>query len=139
MSTDYGTSFSTFTNPDGSADLDPNFAKISGPRVIIERIARKLMTPTGSMFRAGWGYDVRDLLQGSPTPAEVAAAQGEIKKQCEDEEEVSAVTVTVNLRKDQVLSIEVVIALNTDQTFSLVFTLTADKVQVVIGAILQES
>ena len=46
MPTDYGSDVSTYQDPNtGVADLDPNFTIIRGPRVVIERIARKLITP----------------------------------------------------------------------------------------------
>lgn len=136
--TDYGSDLSTFTSPDGSADLDPNFARIAGARVVIERLARKLQTTTGSMFKAGWGFDVRDLLQAALTPAGVAAVQGEVQRQCEDEEEVASADATVNL-VNGVLTITVRVVLNVDVVFDLVFTITEEKVTTIINAILQES
>jgi len=136
--TDYGSDLSTFTSPDGSADLDPNFARIKGARVVIERLARKVQTPTGSMFKAGWGYDLRDLLQASLTPAGVAAVQGELQRQCEDEEEVASADATINFTQG-VMTITIRVILNTDEVFDLVFVITEEKVVTIINAILQES
>jgi len=140
MPTNYGTDISTFTSPDGRADLDPNFTKISGARVPLERLARKLQTPGGSMLKAGWGYDVRDLLQGSLTPAEVAAAAGEIEQQCLDEEEVSTVNVDIPpLGPDRTLRITIRVELAEGEVFDLIFVLTPDNVQTIINAITEES
>jgi hypothetical protein len=132
--TDYGSDLSTFADvQSGIADLDPTFAVISGPRVVIERIARKLMTPTGSMLRAGWGYDLRAHLQDSMTAGSIGALQGIIQGQIEEEQEVesSAVAVTYSL-ETRTLTVTARIVLVTGETFDMVFTLTPDRAPAVV-------
>src|ERR1700753_3422584 len=135
MSTDYGSDFSTYANPaSGIADLDPTWQVITGPLVVVQRIARKLMTPTGSMLKAGWGYDLRSALQGSLTPAQIGALRGIIADQVSTEPEVDdvAVTITYTLQVKQ-LDIVVLVTLITGESFPLVFTLTPDRVQAVVN------
>lgn len=130
---DYGSDLSTYANPaSGIADLDPSWAVIVGPLVVIQRIARKLMTPTGSMLKPGWGYDLRSALQGSLTPAQIGALRGIIADQVSQEPEVDEAVVTINYTLQvKTLEIVVLITLITGEEFPLVFKLTPDRVQAV--------
>lgn len=59
----YGTDVSTYVVTDGTAGLDPRFAEISGERVVLERVARRLETRAGSLPGApDFGFDLVDLL-----------------------------------------------------------------------------
>ncbi len=131
---DYGSDLSTYANPaSGVADLDPTWQVITGPLVVIQRVARKLMTPTGSMLKQGWGYDLRAVLQASLTAAQIGAIRGIIEDQVTQEPEVesAAVTITYTLQVKR-LDIVVLITLITGETFPLVFKLTPDRVQAVV-------
>lgn len=132
----YGSDLSTFADPaSGQADLDPTWQVISGPLVVIQRIARKLMTPTGMMLKPGWGYDLRSLLQSSLTPAQIGAVRGIISEQVSEEPEVDSVQVTISYTLQlRTLEIVVLTTLKGDETpFPLVFTLTPDKVSAIIN------
>ena len=59
----YGSDLSTF-QVDG-VDLDPIMPLITGPRVVLEACARRLMTPRGSLLSApDYGYDLLGKLSG---------------------------------------------------------------------------
>lgn len=129
--TDYGSDLSTFADvASGVADLDPTFTQKSGPIIVVERIARKLMTPTGSRLKQGWGYDLREVLQGSPTAAEVAQLRGIITDQILDEPEVSDVDFEIDYQlANRTMTLRGIITLVTDQEFPLVLVITPDAVQ----------
>jgi hypothetical protein len=135
--TNYGSDLSTYANPaSGIADLDPTFTVISGPRVVVERIARKLMTPTGSMLKAGWGFDLRSVLQSSLTSAQVNQLRGILQDQIEQEPEVDSVDLridyTLQLRR---MDITGTLTLITGEEFPLVFIITPELVQPIIDDI----
>lgn len=141
MPTDYGSDVSTYQDINsGIADLDPNFTVIRGPRVVVERVARKLITPTGSMLKAGWGYDLRAVLQASLTSAQIGQLRGIIADQIREEPEVSDASVeidyTLQLKR---LAITVIITLIGGEIFPLVFVLTPGNVQVVVGDMTTEA
>lgn len=129
--TDYGSDLSTYADPNtGVADLDPTFTVISGPRIVVERIARKLMTPTGSMFKQGWGIDLREALQGSLTPGQIGQLRGTIADQITQEPEVESVDLTIDYTLQQRrLIITGQITLITGQVFPLVLVITPDNIQ----------
>ncbi len=67
--TDYGTDVFCTT------DFDPTMPMVSGPRVAINRLARRLYTPRGSCPHApNDGIDIRDFLN-TPTKPEIIAGQ----------------------------------------------------------------
>lgn len=141
MPTDYGSDVSTYQDINsGIADLDPNFTVIRGPRVVVERVARKLITPTGSMLKAGWGYDLRAVLQASLTSAQIGQIRGIIADQIREEPEVSDASVeidyTLQLKR---LAITAIITLIGGEIFPLVFVLTPGNVQVVVGDMTTEA
>lgn len=138
---DYGSDLSTYQNlQSGVADLDPTFAVIRGPRVVVERIARKLITPTGMMLKAGWGYDLRSFLQASPTTAEIGQLRGIVQDQIEQEPEVASVDVTIAYTLElRTLTITARVTLKTDVVFALVFTLVPGNVTFVISDMTQEA
>jgi len=67
--TDYGTDVFCL------ADFDPTMPMVSGPRVAINRLVRRLYTPRGSCPHApNDGIDIRDFLN-SPTEPRIIAGQ----------------------------------------------------------------
>lgn len=131
ISTDYGTDLSTYMDPSsGVPDLDPTFAIISGPRVVIERVARKLMTPTGSMLKAGWGFDMRSVLQSSLTPAQIGQLRGIVSDQINQEPEVESCSVSIAYTiQGKRIDITGQVTLLTGVTFPLVYVVTPETVQ----------
>ena len=141
MPTDYGSDVSTYQDINsGIADLDPNFTVIRGPRVVVERVARKLITPTGSMLKAGWGYDLRAVLQASLTSAQIGQLRGIIADQIREEPEVSDASVDIDYTLQlKCLAITAIITLIGGEIFPLVFVLTPGNVQVVVGDMTTEA
>ncbi len=136
--TNYGSDLSTYADvQSGIADLDPTFSVISGPRVVVERIARKLMTPTGSMLKAGWGFDLRSVLQSSLTSAQINQLRGILADQIEQEPEVDSVDLRIDyslqLRRMEITGI---LTLITGEEFPLVYIITPDTVQPIIDDII---
>lgn len=67
--TDYGTDVFALV------DFDPTMPMVSGPKVAINRLVRRLYTPRGSCPHApNDGIDIRDFLNGS-TPVIIIAGQ----------------------------------------------------------------
>jgi hypothetical protein len=126
--TDFGTDVSTFP------DLDPAFALISDKRAVGEAIARRLMTPHGSIdYDADYGYDVRDLLNEDMGPAELLAAQSAIVDEAEKDERVLHATLDlVFVPESDTLSLPLTLEL-ADGPFELV--LSVGQVGVTIASL----
>jgi hypothetical protein len=88
--TDWGSDIST------EPDLDPFFAVQTGPRVLLEAIARRLMTPPGMLPEdPEYGYDARQLFNGTYSPAELAREERRMAAQCEMDERVLGADVRI--------------------------------------------
>lgn len=92
-------------------DLPLRWRFASGNRNLANRLARRLTTPRGYLIDdANYGYDVKQWLGAKMTPADVAQAQDEIRRECEKDEEVVGVSVTVTFaRTTGVLTIAIVV------------------------------
>lgn len=91
---DFGTDIST---PD-AADLDPYFAPVSGWRGLGQALARRLVTPRGSLIDdASYGYDLRSRLNDALTPADLAALGAVVKRELEADERVETASAAVTL------------------------------------------
>lgn len=85
---DFGTDISTFP------DLDPAFTVISGPRVVVEALARRLTTPRGSLVSdPDYGFDTRQLLHLDLSPREEARVLAQMQAQLEADERVLSASV----------------------------------------------
>lgn len=94
MTIDFGTDIST---PD-AADLDPYFAPVSGWRGLGQALARRLVTPRGSLLDdASYGYDLRSRLNDALTPADLDALGAVVKRELEADERVEGAAVVVTL------------------------------------------
>jgi len=84
----FGTDISTFP------DLDPAFTVISGPRVVIEALARRLTTPRGSLVSdPDYGFDLRQLLHLDTTPQDEGRLLAQMQAQIEADERVLGASV----------------------------------------------
>lgn len=98
---EFGFDISTFP------DLDPRFRLISGPRVVVEAIARRLTTPRGSLLSdSDYGWDVRQLLLAEGDAKSDARALADIQAQAQADERVLSARVTLD-RVGESLSITV--------------------------------
>lgn len=94
MTVDLGTDIAT---PD-AADLDPYFGTVSGVRAIAQALARRLVTPRGSLLDDdGYGYDLRSRLNDSLEPRDIAALAAIVKRELESDERVESAEVAVSL------------------------------------------
>lgn len=94
MSTDLGTDIST---PDG-LDLDPMMRTVSGVRGLGQALARRLITPRGSLVDdASYGYDLRTRLNDSLTTADLAQLGAVVARECERDERVESASARVTL------------------------------------------
>jgi hypothetical protein len=91
----YGSDISTFAGADGSIDIDPLFRPITGPRVVLECVARRLMTPSGTCPGAdAMGYDLMGLLGKRMTRLAIERAKQDIAVEAgRDERVISAKVV----------------------------------------------
>ena len=74
MTVDLGTDIST----PAALDIDPSFATVSGATCLAQALARRLVTPRGTLLDdAGYGTDLRSYLNDSRTATtRVRAARG---------------------------------------------------------------
>lgn len=125
----YGTDISTITAA-GAIDIDPYFKVVSGSTAVLHAIVKRLVTPQGGLIDdEDYGYDLRALVHGSTSRAELNSAIGEIEAQCLQDERVSDATVTL-LVASGVLTCKVQVTLVDGQTFRLVLAVSAVSVEV---------
>ena len=95
--TDYGTDVSTFP------DLDPTFGDITGPRSVLECVARRFLTKRGQVeYAPGDGLDVREFLSGGVDNRKLFSLQAKMQAEAEKDERVlsASVSVTVNQERE---------------------------------------
>lgn len=116
--TDFGSDVSTFP------DLDASFALRTGPHVVGEAIARRLITPRGGLFYdPQYGFDTRLLLNDAIPASRLAVIASQIEAEARKDERVSACSATVSLVAGT-LAIKVALTLATGP-FSFVLTVGA--------------
>ena len=127
-SVDYGSDVSTFAGGNG---LDPSFATITGPRVVAEALARRLMTPAGTMIGdPNYGYDLRALINKRLTVADLYSVRSSIAAELVKDERVQDVP-TCDLTADTSTGVVTVTAsVDLGQgPFALVLAVSAVTVQ----------
>lgn len=96
---DFGVDISTFAGVEGSIDVDPLGPAMSGPRVALEGIARRLSTRHGSLAHAGlpdYGFDLTTLAAKRMSNVAKLRAQERIRQEAEKEQGVLGVTATIS-------------------------------------------
>lgn len=130
MATDYGTGIASISVA-GGLDLDRYFRRITGPRVVLHAVARRFVTPRGSLWWApDEGYDVRSLLLEGVRPAQLPTYEREIATEAERDERVLSADVTMSFAND-VLRIAMTLRLAAG-TFVLVLAVSAVSVDVIL-------
>ena len=90
----YGSDLSTFAGSGGGVGADPLFRPITGPRVVLEAVARRLMTPRGALLDfPDYGYDLQGLIGKRLTGVAKRRIESDIKAECEAEERVLSATI----------------------------------------------
>ncbi len=95
---DLGIDLSSFQGDDGAPDIDPLGPPMTGERVALEGIARRLNTPAGSLFHAGlddYGFDIMSLAGKAMSPVAIKRAELRIQQEAEKEQGVIGVTATI--------------------------------------------
>lgn len=87
----FGTDVSTFP------DLDPQFRLISGQRVVAEAVARRWLTPRGSVsYDETYGEDVRAYLHARVDGPRLRALEAALQAQAVADERVQSAVVTLS-------------------------------------------
>lgn len=120
--TDYGSDVSTFVN----GDLDPNFAIIEGPVVVLEQVLRMWIDAPGDMF---WdeavGEDVRSRLNAKMGEDQRLTLRWGLEATAKKHGAVMDCTVYVGMGGDGTkLEIKGQLELVTGETFDFVFDAT---------------
>lgn len=111
-------------------DLDPLARVIEGEDVLIESFYRRLTTPRGSLITdPDYGTDVRSMLQQGITAADLGAIEGRIRSELEKDERAEGVEVSVSPSSDAQVVTGSIVGSYGPGPFRLVFTLTADTVE----------
>jgi phage baseplate assembly protein W len=119
--TDYGTDVTTFVSGLG---LDPYFTEISGPRVVVEALARNLLTPTGSYDdQPDIGTDLRDLINAHMSDGAIASVQRLVEAEATKDERIAECSCTATLSEIGELIVSVSATLILGETFRLVLSI----------------
>lgn len=88
--TDFGTDISCLD------DMNETGRLVSGPRMLLEAVYRRLTTPRGSLSGApNYGYDLRSLLSLEMTAVQRASIPGRIAQEVEKDERIQSCTVRI--------------------------------------------
>lgn len=129
--TRYGTSISTFV-PGQPMGLDRNMRLISGPRVVLESIARRWLTPRGSLItNPDVGIDIRDWIGSDIDPSGNDYAKKHallVEARRDDRVEDVDLDFTYDRATEKLTISATVQLVGADQPFE--FVLTVDRVSV---------
>lgn len=90
----------------GSVDLDPYFRVISGTTAVAQAVARRFLTPAGSLpWDQDAGMDLRDLLLEGLDRAQLPAIASMVRAEALKDERVDTATADASLSASGVLSI----------------------------------
>lgn len=116
--TDYGQDFACVD------DLETTLGVTSGPRLVMEAIARRLQTPTGRLVGdPNYGFDVSAYINDDVTPADLDNIEQQVREECEKDERVASADVSAAYLAD-VLTLTIVLTLIADETFTLVLAVS---------------
>jgi len=119
--TDFGTDISSWLGH--TPDLDPTFSTISGPRVVVESVARRWITLNGGglFYSPAYGFDTRLLLNSRMDASQYPGIAMQLEAEALKDERVRAIAVVLSFNPTaQLLSIRGTITLATG-TFAFVF------------------
>lgn len=131
MATDFGTATL------GITDIPLISTQTSDPIIVIgQRVARRLLTPRGGLAAIGddpnFGWDVRQYLNGRMSPVRLAAAQQQIKDECEKDEAVLSADVQISFVSGGAMKISIELT-GASGPFTLVLDVSQLTVTVVFG------
>ena len=112
----------------GAADLDISFTPISGPRVIAEHVARRLISPPGSYDDPDWGFDINSWLNANLLPQDLDAFEAAVRNEVLAVEGVDSAEITTTLDDVAGLVCVVEMTLSDGDEYELIFVLGADTI-----------
>lgn len=119
MATDYGTDISTFAGV--GCDLDPTFALITGPRVVLEHVARGLVG------------ELRGALNADVDNARLLVIKAACERVATDDERVLSAEAEVTfLLGQETAAVSVRVDLVEGETFTLVLQVSAVTADIVL-------
>ncbi len=125
MTIDLGTDIST---PD-AADIDPFFGLVSGLRGLAQALARRMVTPRGSLLDDdSYGYDLRSRLNDNLKPADLSALGTIVQRELEADERVESATISLSLAGDVLRVVARIVA--SVGAFRLVLAVSAVTVEI---------
>lgn len=129
----YGIELSSFVG--GVLDLDPTFTPRSGPENPVEVVARRWLTPHGSLpgKDKDFGRDVRQYFQQRQNAITRARAKAALEREALKDERVRSCAVTVST-VGETLRIHGVITLATGKSFALTLSVGEFRTAVSIDA-----
>ena len=114
----------------GAADLDPYFGLVREGRCLVEALARRLVTPRGSLLNyPRYGYDLRQWINAELDASDLREIERAAAEECRADERVDEVQLEAAFSDDRLTLTGTVTAI-TGQTFRL--TLAVSEVTVII-------
>lgn len=114
----------------GAADLDPYFGLVSEGRCLVEALARRLVTPRGSLFYAPqYGYDLRQWINADLDAGDLREIERAAAEECRADERVDDAALEATFSDDRLTITGVVYAV-TGRTYRL--TLAVSEVSVIL-------
>jgi len=104
----------------GEIGLDPYFGLAREGTAYVQAIARRWVTPRGSLYRhPSYGYDVRQYLNEDIDDADLPAIESALAEEAQADERTDSARVSVTFA-DGVLTVSALLTTITGQTFRLV-------------------
>lgn len=95
---DTGTDVSTYVTGQSKPGVSPQYATITGPRTVVEQLARALETERGSLFwDPGFGFDVRGFLNETIDARAIAKIRAGALEQARRDDRIKAARVSVTV------------------------------------------
>lgn len=127
-----GKDYSTFRRADGLPDMDISFLEIEGGRVVLEAVARRLITAPGMMDDLDYGVDLRTYLNAALLQRDVGILQAAIRAEALKVDGVDDVQVAVDVDGFGGFAAEVSVELANEEEYTFAFVLSADTAPRVI-------
>jgi phage baseplate assembly protein W len=108
VASDYGVDVGILFEGPAGVDIDATGALVSGVLAVAQAVARRLLTPRGSLLGdPNYGLDIRYFLGEGLGQAEVYALERAVAAEAEKDERVLSARATASLDAEGTLTIEV--------------------------------
>ena len=132
----FGTDLATVMASDGSIDLDPGMAEVSGRAALVQRCMRRVTTPRGSVIDSPNDcVDIRGFIRAGVLASTPTNIQIQLQKEFAKEQGVTNVAVGVTYTT-QTATLRIAINLTSSYgPLSLTFILTATTAKVLVDGL----